>query len=136
MNMARLPGTIGLSAALAVFFCISGCTEGPDTDEATSYFDRNPSEFTHEVVTPWEQNSLELSIKGDNSILDTDGQVASFSASGGTPPYKWEVHDVFLGTIIQSDGAVAVYQRNAVGDNVVILTDHEGNSAYFAISQP
>ena len=136
MNVARLPGILGLSAALAVFFCVSGCEEGPVVDEAASYFDNNPLEFTHTDISTYslgiEWDDAELADTG----LASDGEVALLSAGGGTPPYAWDVQDISLGTIIESGEASAVYQRNAVGDNVVILIDSAGDRAYTTVSQP
>lgn len=135
MKSARLPVVFGLLAAFATFFCVSGCESGPDNTEASSYFDNNPLQFTHTDLATytleiaWEDTAI-------NGILETDGQTAVLTAGGGKPPYKWSVHDVSLGTIVEDGGSSAVYQRNAMGDNVVILTDKNGDRAYAAVSQP
>lgn len=136
MNMVRRPGMLRLSTALAILFCISGCDNGPDVSEAVSYFDSHPLEFTHTDISTYS-----LAITWEDTALQTegltaDGQVAVLSAGGGTPPYQWDVQDVSLGTIIDQEGPAAAYQRNAAGDNVVILKDSAGNEAYTAVSQP
>ena len=136
MNVVRLSRILGLSLALAVFFSFAGCSEGPDVSEAVTFFDENPLDPTLGDIS-----TLTLAIAWDDADLATagltaDGEIASFSAGGGKPPYDWDVHDVSLGTIIQKRGAFAVYQRNAPGDNVLILKDSAGNRAYAVIAQP
>ncbi|MEI6971439.1 MAG: hypothetical protein WCL44_07950 [bacterium] len=131
MKMARLPGVLGLATALAVFLCAPGCEEGPKEDEATKYFENEPLTYTNEDISTYT-----LKIWGGNTILATDGQTTVFKAAGGTPPYHWDVLDISLGTILESDDDSAVYQRNAPGDNTIILEDDEGHVTYFAVSQP
>lgn len=136
MKMAQLPGILGLSTALAFFFCVQGCEKGPNVDEAETYFDTHPLEFSHEDIATYTLEIMWADEALASSGLETDGAVAVLQAAGGTPPYKWDVVDVSLGTIIESDGPSAVYQRNAAGDNTVILKDSAGNEVYAAVSQP
>ena len=136
-SMTRVMRYSSMILTCAFLACVCGCDEGLDLSEATDYFD------THEANTSLHQDlstsSLTI-ILADETVatagLTYDGQCVGLTAAGGTPPYTWDVHDIELGTIVESDGPNAVYQRNQAGDNVVILTDGAGNSAYVTIMQP
>jgi hypothetical protein len=78
---------------------------------------------------------ITLVVTPSSATLEYDGAKAKMKAHGGTPPYSWEVIDVALGSIIGS-GENIVYQRDAVGDNVVKLRDSAGAVVYAIMKQP
>ncbi|MEI6217935.1 MAG: hypothetical protein WCP86_03470 [bacterium] len=136
MRMMRWSGLLWLSTALTFLFCVPGCSDGPGDNEASSYFDSHPFDFTHNDLTTdslaitWADATLQV------AGLTGEGDVAVFIGAGGTPPYKWSVFNTSLGTIVDSRGNSAAYRRNSAGDNVVILKDSAGHEAYVAVSQP
>ncbi len=64
---------------------------------------------------------------------------ASFSVSGGTPPYSWTVGNVGMGTISYSSGTTHIAGYTAVpgsyGVNVVTVMDSQGQSASATVTQ-
>jgi hypothetical protein len=80
----------------------------------------------------------DLTLSPESTELEGDGGMASFTASGGVPPYKWSVQDVFRGSVVDSGGAGAVYQRSAAGDNSVIVEDSQKppQKTFAVIMQP
>jgi hypothetical protein len=77
-----------------------------------------------------------LTISPTTVELAGDGDMASFTAAGGTSPYSWSVTDVFRGSVVDSGGSGAAYQRSAAGDNTVVVKDSKGKKAYAVVSQP
>lgn len=136
MKSVRLSGLIGLLAAFTAFLFVSGCEEGPDVTEATSYFDNNSMQSIHEDIATYSLTIIWADVIQQTAGLTIDGEVAVFKAAGGKPPYKWSARDVSLGTVVEQNNASTAYQRNAVGDNLLILKDSAGVVAYAAISQP
>lgn len=78
----------------------------------------------------------DLAVSPTEITLEGDGDMGSFTASGGTAPYTWSVQDVFRGSIVDSGGASAAYQRSAAGDNAVIVEDATGEKAFGIVDQP
>jgi hypothetical protein len=64
---------------------------------------------------------------------------ASFSVSGGTPPYSWNVGNASLGTVSYSADATEVCSYRAVagayGKNTVTVKDGDGRTATATITQ-
>lgn len=123
------PVLVVLCVAAAIL--LPGCEEGPDTSAATSYFAQNPYTTMREDMA-----TITLMVDPAEKSLSYDGQTFVLTAAGGTPPYTWSVHDVGVGTILRSKGYYAVYQRNAPGDNVVVLRDKSKTEVYCTIMQP
>ena len=78
----------------------------------------------------------DLTLSPASTELAGDGDMASFTASGGVPPYTWSVQDIFRGSVVDSGGAGAVYQRSAAGDNSVIVEDSRGQKTFSVVIQP
>lgn len=78
----------------------------------------------------------DLTVSPTTVTLNGDGDMASFTASGGTSPYSWSVTDVFRGSVVDAGGSSAAYQRSAAGDNTVIVQDSRGKKAYAVVTQP
>ncbi|MCX7592109.1 MAG: hypothetical protein N2255_10835 [Kiritimatiellae bacterium] len=68
--------------------------------------------------------------------IQADGDVALFTASGGTPPYSWSVVRNTRGTIVPQGPAQALYTRTSGGDNQVLVTDAAGHAALATVTQP
>lgn len=69
--------------------------------------------------------------------LAANGAMATLVCQGGLPPYSWSVARAELGRVDASDsGAQAVYTRLGAGQNTVVATDREGESALVLIEQP
>jgi hypothetical protein len=105
----------------------SGDTSGRGTRDTTTSVDTGEEA---EVVEE------ELSVSPTETTLESDGDMASFTASGGTAPYTWSVQDVFRGSVVDSGGASAAYQRSAAGDNAVIVEDATGEKSFAIVNQP
>jgi hypothetical protein len=71
--------------------------------------------------------------------LESFGSSVTFTASGGIPPYLWEVEDTGIGSFPtgkQAVGQSATYTRTFAGSNTVTLSDSVGNVKVIPISQP
>lgn len=131
MRMQRL-GLLGvLCCGMGLALVLCGCDSGPDTSEVTGYFDSNE----YESLPRENLHTITLVVSPSAAELEYDGAKIKLKASGGQAPYWWEVVDISLGSIIGT-GPTVVYQRDAVGDNVVILHDNAGAVAYCIIAQP
>ncbi len=64
---------------------------------------------------------------------------ASFTVSGGTPPYSWQVGNPSLGTVSYSASATEVCSYQAVagayGKNTITVKDADGRTASASITQ-
>lgn len=116
---------------LATLF-IMGCEDDADTRGVSSYFDEHPYDSTKRERA----STAKLSIEPLTATLNTDGETKVFTASGGKKPYVWSVTDISRGSIISEATSQAVYQRSAPGDNVVVLSDQNGNSVVSPVNQP
>ncbi|MEI6789057.1 MAG: hypothetical protein WCL49_11330 [bacterium] len=83
-----------------------------------------------------------LVIKPDHTVTVLTNGTMAFSATGGVPPYSWNVLDSNLGSILPAttiaDG-ITTYKRTASNSNTVnkvILQDSAGVSKEIAINQP
>jgi len=80
-----------------------------------------------------------LSISPASVTLDGGDVNASFTVSGGTPPYSWTSGNTALGTVTYdtSSSHLAAYKAVAgvYGQNVVTVTDAKGRKAYVTITQ-
>ncbi len=77
-----------------------------------------------------------LSISANPATLANNGDKAVLTASGGTPPYTWAVHDDALGGLNTTTGSNVVYTRNNVGNNVIHCTDVNGVNTSIIVTQP
>lgn len=79
-----------------------------------------------------------LTISVDPTSLDTDGDIALCTATGGTAPYTWTTPNSTSGAIISdpNTGSQVIYQRDAPGDVAIVVTDARRRTATVIISQP
>ncbi|MCF7838450.1 MAG: hypothetical protein K9N49_07445 [Candidatus Marinimicrobia bacterium] len=77
-----------------------------------------------------------LALAADPGTLSGNGDLSLLTASGGSPPYRWTVRDITLGTLDRSTGTQVTYQRGFRGDNSVTVTDNAGATASVVIRQP
>ena len=130
-NMTRWSMVLGLSLILFSTLIFSGCTEGPDTSPATGYFDTNPYQSLQEEVV-----MATFYAMADPTSLSDNGDIATLTVVGGTPPYSWSVYTNAFGTIVATYGDTAIYRRIAGGNNLVAVADATGNETYVTIDQP
>ena len=91
----------------------------------------------HAAVAPINGPTTPLLATANPDELDTDNELSILTASGGVPPYTWEVGDTFPGIIVGPKvGSTVVYQRQHSPDNYVTVTDAAGNSYTLIIKQP
>jgi hypothetical protein len=79
-----------------------------------------------------------LAITPQEVTLSTNNSFASFTASGGTAPYRWEISDETLGTIPSNVVAEAVTYtvvEDTYGVNVLTVLDANDWSAAALIYQ-
>lgn len=79
-------------------------------------------------ITP----SSSLTISPSSASLTTNLQTATFTASGGTPPYAWTLSNT-NGTLNASSGATVIYTCVVVGDNELTLTDNASHQSVAVI---
>ncbi|MDP6526023.1 MAG: hypothetical protein QGI24_03315 [Kiritimatiellia bacterium] len=58
-----------------------------------------------------------------------------FTASGGTPPYNWDVDDPALGSVAGADDTAIYTSAAASGQNFVTLSDAASNSVAATVDQ-
>jgi hypothetical protein len=70
-------------------------------------------------------------------FISMGGVSGSYSVSGGTPPYTWEVSDTSLGTLNPTTGETVTYTTTQVpGTNYITVTDSaEATGAAYAYYQ-
>lgn len=79
----------------------------------------------------------DMSITASPSTLTVNMTFSVLTVSGGTATFTWEVADSNLGNFQGSiTGRSVVYQRRGSGDNVVTVTDGNGNRVNRIINQP
>jgi hypothetical protein len=80
-----------------------------------------------------------LAVSPTSITLSGASLYASFTVSGGTPPYTWTAGNVKLGTVSYSAGTSYLASYTAVagayGQNVITVTDSDGLLASAAITQ-
>jgi hypothetical protein len=76
------------------------------------------------------------SLSPSTAVLTNDTALAVFTVNNAVLPCAWSVVNGSRGHIAASGGTQATYERDAVGDNVVICTDSLGFAAMALISQP
>jgi hypothetical protein len=121
---------VGLMVA-AAFFMFAACNGAPDTAEVDDYFSSYPYVS---LSRPGSSGNL-LQIAPAGASVEHNGDRINLVASGGTPPYRWSVDQTARGTLEKVSGWEAIYQRDLVGNNIVILTDADGQEAYCLITQ-
>ncbi len=70
-----------------------------------------------------------LSVQPARVTLDLATEThAVFTASGGTPPYRWSVSDASLGHVADTSAGIITYtaESGAAGANVVTVQDRKG----------
>ena len=116
--------------ALLALVIPMGCDDGGsgDNGELDAYFASHPY-----VSAPRDGGPVVVTLTPSSATLSTVGEKASFSMSGGTAPYSWDVSDSSKGAISASGGQ-GVYTVTAVGKNDIIAYDRNGNAAIAKIS--
>lgn len=137
--MPREPWLIAsrLICCASLLLAATSC-EDEDTDVADvpEYESVERGETYAHQETESTTTTADLAITPTTADLAKDGDMVTFSVSGGTSPYTWSVSDVFRGSVVDSGGKSAAYQRTAAGDNSVICTDSNGSKVYAVINQP
>lgn len=77
-----------------------------------------------------------LTASASPSSLPNNGDRATLTASGGTPPYRWYLQDAALGSLDTDGGSSVTYTRNRPGDNSVRVTDANNDTVTVVIQQP
>jgi len=78
-----------------------------------------------------------LSVSASPNQLNTDGDMAVVTASGGTGPYSWSVVDGNFGGLVNgATGSSVLYRRFKPTDNGITVTDSLGATASVVIKQP
>jgi hypothetical protein len=115
--------------AMMALFLAACSDDDPDTSGLDGYFESHPY-----VSDPRSGATHIVSVSPDSATVNTAGGRVVFTASGGNPPYGWDVSNGSLGTIEPSGSAQGVYTAKAVGVNDIIVHDQDGNAALARIS--
>jgi hypothetical protein len=125
LRLGLILGVMGMMAA-----CLTACNDDdPQTGELDGYFESHPY-----VSDPRASSTRIVSISPDSTTVNSVGSKVVFSASGGRPPYHWDVSNGSIGSIDPSGGAQGVYTALAIGANDVIVYDEDGNAALAKIA--
>lgn len=78
-----------------------------------------------------------LSISPASASIGLGITVATFTASGGTPPYRWSVSDSSLGSVPATGVGTVTYNRTGatLGVNVISVADQNNWTAQAVINQ-
>ena len=80
-----------------------------------------------------------MTVSPSSVTLVSGEYYASFTVSGGTPPYTWSSGNVSLGTVSYSAGTSYLAAYTAVagvyGKNVITVNDSEGRTASATVTQ-
>lgn len=91
------------------------------------------------ITTSSSTGAVSMVVSPASVTLSGGQRFASFTVTGGTPPYTWTSGNVQLGTVAYSAGASYVASYTAVsgayGQNVVTVVDVEGGIASATITQ-
>lgn len=144
--MKRTALFLMVTACVSLLFLAAGCEDGDTDVPDENTFETSSGDTTgggrRDTTTGIDTGEdvevvqEDLGISPTDTTLENDGDMASFTASGGTAPYSWSVQDVFRGSIVSSGGASAAYQRSAAGDNAVIVEDATGEKSFAIVNQP
>lgn len=88
------------------------------------------------LATVSQPSETGLTITATPSTLSSDGAVAILKVTGGVPNYTWSVSDDSLGGLSATTGTTVTYTRNHSGNNVVSVTDGNGNTTSVILTQP
>ncbi len=116
---------LGIASALCV---IIGCEKDKSTgDMSMSPYSSDPRQSANPsavFITP-------SSVGGTNV-----GETFVFTASGGTPPYKWDMQQKDRGrlAIRGSDRDQAIYEVVKAGDNEIVAYDQDGQAGVAQIN--
>lgn len=99
-----------------------GC-EGDD-ENVDDYFDNNPYQGNPDRESFSDAPVSTLSIS-PSSVRANQNDYIIFSASGGTPPYTWQLKNTIYGDLNKQGAYQATYHHNTTtnGKNVVLVTD-------------
>ena len=120
---------------LAVLLAFSGCegTTEEDSSGVDSYLTAHP------YTSASRDTSYTMTISPASVTLSAGALNASFTVSGGTPPYSWTSGNPGAGTVSYSAGSsyVAAYTAvaGAYGQNVITVIDAEGRTASATVTQ-
>ena len=90
----------------------------------------------HAAVAPINGPTMPLVATANPGEIKVDGGLSVLTASGGVPPYHWDVGDIALGDVSPHDGGSVVYTRAHNPDNSAIVQDAAGNRYTLVIKQP
>jgi hypothetical protein len=76
-----------------------------------------------------------LLITPTTATSTVNGDVITFTASGGVPPYTWTLLNGH-GSLNTTTGTSVFYTRTSAGDNGLTVSDSQGSTYNAEISQP
>ncbi len=117
------------SAVLLLALVVSPGCEGDkgsvdDLDAEGGRLTLSPSEAELQV---WVEDGLDQ----DQNVRSRSENI-QFTVAGGAPPYRWHLANPGVGTLT-SWGNKAVFSPQVGGNNILVVTDKNGNSASAAI---
>ena len=124
---------LGVLSGLSLILMLPGCegSSSPDTGDVDSYFANHPY-----VSDPRDPTSpRDLNVTPASGTITFVGQVITFTVTGGTPAYRWDVVNA-NGRIrsADGDGSQGIYNADAIGPNTIVVFDANGHSALANIS--
>ena len=127
---------VALLITLVCALCFVGCetSSKPDTEGVDSYFDENPV-GVREISDSQHLTTRALGITASRPALPNNGDYATLTVTGGSPPFYWVVENSGLGSLRSTTGAVVHYQRGAAaGENVISVVDRYGGVGRIVIT--
>jgi len=126
MNFLRLGSVMAALLTLAV---LPACEDtSVDTSDLDSYFANNPY-----VSDPRTGPGSDVFINPTSAAISFVGQNLLFTASGGNPPYSWNVSNDSNGSIV-GRGNQCDYRSTRLANNNVIVYDVNGHAAIATIT--
>ena len=131
--MHRILVRMAVVAGLVACGVFLGCEDSPDKDNVDAYFEGSNVDSAADRPAV---NAPRMLVTPAATMVATNGVIARFTVEGEAGTALWSVQDPLTGRILTQASTSATYQRLTAGDNVVIVTDSNGNAAFAVVSQP
>jgi hypothetical protein len=124
-----------LSLLLMSVLLLPACErDEPNPDDTRQYLDDHPYTLDRRPNAPAPIPTL--TVTPTEATVEAAGDVFTFTASGGKPPYKWKVANLAYGSIADDNGNPCTYTVLQVKRNTLWVKDSSGQVATATLCPP